>query len=150
MRLRALAAPHDVAGGRAVLADLVLALMRVGACLDRWRVEHVDVADVGRAEVIADPVDEDPLVDVKRGQHRAAGNLVRLDDERLDQEGQSQGYGDDPDQFGRRASQRLLGLSHTYSASVAGSSWPPGPAAGDGSGTPASRRSGAASGPARA
>ena len=52
--------------------------------------EDDDLADGRVGEVRPDPVDQYALVDAERGLHRPAGNPVRLDDERLDQEGQAE------------------------------------------------------------
>ena len=63
-----------------VAADTLIS--ELGACR---RVEHDDVAE---AWVGVQPVDEYPLADRQSWDHRAAGNLVRLDQDRLDQQGE--------------------------------------------------------------
>ena len=49
------------------------------------RMEYDDVTRLGIGEVENEPVDQDPLADLQGRQHRARGNLVRLDHERLDE-----------------------------------------------------------------
>ena len=68
--------------------------------------EDDDVADLGVAEVVDHPVDEHALADVERGLHRRRGDLVRLDDEGLDQQRQADRQGDDHDQLEERAAPR--------------------------------------------
>src|SRR5262249_45681765 len=72
-----------------------------GAVLGRTgrRVEDDDVADARVAEVVAQPVDEHALTDFQRRLHRAARDPVRLDEERLDQQGEAERNGDDDDEL---------------------------------------------------
>jgi hypothetical protein len=45
------------------------------------------------------PVDQDPLIDGQRRQHRSAWDPVRLDQKRLDQKGETDRHGDGDDQL---------------------------------------------------
>ncbi len=74
------------------------------------RVKHGDLADVRFAEVHADAVDQHALADRQGRLHRATGNPVWLDDERLDAERQPERDGDDHDQLDDRADRRFLAL----------------------------------------
>src|ERR1035437_1963570 len=86
-----------------VLARLVLALRGICTTLVvvLGRVKDHDVADARRREVRADPVDEDPLVDVQSRKHRAARYPIRLDDEGLDRERQAKRGSSDQDELER-------------------------------------------------
>jgi hypothetical protein len=61
--------------------------------------EDIDVTDVRRGEVHPEAVDENALPDAQGRHHGRARNLVRLDDEPLDDDGQAQGDRDDHDQL---------------------------------------------------
>src|SRR5919206_3533654 len=114
---------HAVAPRRRPVAGLVLAEARVAAGVrlvaDR-RVEDDHLAHVGRAEAVADPVDQHPLADLERRNHRLAGDAIRLDQEGLDAERQAERDDDDDDELDQRAARRLLLLPHARS-SAAGS-----------------------------
>src|SRR3954453_3156675 len=86
------------------------ALIRVRS--KRWLEDH-DVAAPGIREVHRDLVDEHALVHPQGGHHRCARDAVRLDDERLDRQGQTQGdYDDGHELYERARSALLLALSH--------------------------------------
>ena len=68
------------------------------------RVEDDDVADVGIAEARADAVDEHALADLQRRHHRLGRDPVRLDQERLDAQGEAERDRDDQDELEERAS----------------------------------------------
>ena len=63
--------------------------------------EDDDVADVRIAEAVADAVDEHALTDVERRDHRLGRDAVRLDQERLDAERETERHGDDEDELER-------------------------------------------------
>src|SRR3954454_23156351 len=87
---------------------LVAALVAAGIGLGAdGRVEDDDVADLRVAEAVADPVDEDALADREGRDHRLARDAVRLDEERLDSERESERHADDDDQLDERAARRL-------------------------------------------
>ena len=75
------------------------ALLPVGS---NRRVKDDDVADRGIGELVDDPVDEHPLPRVQSGLHRARGDLVRLDDEGLDQQREPDRQRDDHHQLEER------------------------------------------------
>src|SRR5580704_1231874 len=114
-RLRGRLLPLDRTRRRSVLAAGVLALVRIGAAgvVVLRRMEDDDVADVGRGEVHADPVDEDALVDPDGGEHRPAWDAVGLDQERLDPEREHERGDDDHRQLEQRAHRRLFRLRHS-------------------------------------
>ncbi len=77
-------------------------------------VEHRDLTDVRFAEVRADPVDQHALADRERRFHRAAGDAVGLDDERLDAERETECHRDDHDQLHDRVPRDAGDLAHAY------------------------------------
>jgi hypothetical protein len=83
----------------AVLARHTALVSAVGP--DR-RMEDDDVADRRIADVVADAVHQDPLADFERRQHRLRGDLVRLDDEGLNAERESDRERDDDDELDER------------------------------------------------
>src|SRR5215207_1769439 len=91
-RLRA-----DLARRRRAAAALV------GLLRPRGRVEDDDVTDRGVAEARADAVDEHPLADLQRGDHRFGRDPVGLHQEGLDAERQPEGDDDDEDELEKRA-----------------------------------------------
>ena len=102
-----LASATGCRAGRAAQLDDVRrrpALLLLGAF---GRMEDRDLADVRFAEVRADAVDEHALADRQRRFHRAAGNPVGLDDQRLDPEREAERDGDDHDQLDDRAGRRF-------------------------------------------
>ena len=74
--------------------------------------EHRDVADVGRRRSGSDPVDEHALADLERRDHRLRRDAVRLDQERLDPEGETQRYGDDDDELDEGVPALSAGAPH--------------------------------------
>src|ERR1039458_4209257 len=68
--------------------------------------ENCDRANVGVAEVRADTIDQDALADRQCRFHRATGDAVGLDDERLDAERETERNQNDHDQLHDRASSR--------------------------------------------
>ena len=67
------------------------------------KIEKIDVADLRIVEAVAQPVDEHPLADLERRQHRAGRDPIGLDEERLDAERQPERHHDDQDQLEKRA-----------------------------------------------
>ena len=67
-----------------------------------------NAATVAIGEAVADPIDEHPLADLQRRDHRLAGDAVGLDQKRLDAEGEAQGNGDDDYELEERPAGRLL------------------------------------------
>src|SRR4051794_40970753 len=92
---------HAGSRRRRARAGLPVALRRAALVRLRAgrRMEHGDVADVRRAEARPDPVHEDTLADLQRGDHRLRWDAVRLHQERLDPECETQRYGDDDDKL---------------------------------------------------
>jgi hypothetical protein len=83
---------------RARLVGLALRPAFLPAIGTRRRVENHHVPDRGRsAQRVAQAVHENPLARHQRGLHRRRGDLVRLDEERLDPERQADRHRDDHD-----------------------------------------------------
>ena len=118
--LARLLGPRDPA--RPLTGAACLALVRVQAAerIVRRRMEDDDLPDVRAAEVVPETVNEDALTQADRRQHRAARDPVRLDDERLDRQRQSERRGDDQNQLHDGADRRLPVPAHPP-ASPAGS-----------------------------
>lgn len=83
-----------------------------------WRVKDHDVANPGMG---GQTVDEDPLTDVQRRDHRYARDAVRLDHQRLDQERRADGHRDGDDQLNNGPILPLRRLGATAAGSLTGS-----------------------------
>jgi hypothetical protein len=63
-----------------------------------------------------DPIDQDSLPDVQGGEHRPTGDLVWLDDERLDHKREADGDRCDQDQLETGPDARVPGFRHSWSS----------------------------------
>jgi hypothetical protein len=77
---------------------MIGALIRAEVCPVRW-MEDDYVSEPGAR---VRPVGQDPLVDRQRGQHRSAWDSVGLDEERLDQQGETYRNANRGDEFCQR------------------------------------------------
>src|SRR6476661_5203259 len=116
------AAARGAVAGLPLFAVRVAADARLGA---DGRMEHDDLADVRVAEVVSDAVDEHALTDLQRRDHRLAGNLVRLDQEGLDGQRETEGDRDDDDELDDRAPRRLRGRARAHALSSLAAASPP-------------------------
>ena len=103
----------DLPRGRRAAAALRAVLRPLG------RVEDHDVAHAGVAEARADAVDQHALADLERRHHRLRRDPVRLDEERLDAERETERDRDDQHQLQQGAGRGRAGLvpGHAYFAS---------------------------------